>query len=251
MYSTLMLSLLIVFAQNGPEYYQQALVQERAAGNLEAAIQLYQDAARYAGNDRALAAQALMGAARCYEKLGQAKARELYEEIAKTYPDQQAQASAARQRLAAVQPHEMRTIVRVDENTRADVARELAIFRTRLNEVYEVAPGMFWTKKVEFDPGKPIVIKGTVSQVVFVNPSMSLSVQVTEADGKIVTYAVKGGAPNTVIRNGFTPQSLRPGDLVTVEGLRAKDPELLMIGMATLTLPDGRKIFLGESVSGQ
>ncbi len=53
-----MLSLLIVFAQNGPEYYQQALVQERAAGNLEAAIQLYQDAARYAGNDRALAAQA-------------------------------------------------------------------------------------------------------------------------------------------------------------------------------------------------
>ena len=117
MYSSLLLTLLMFFAQNGQEYYQQALVQERAAGNLEAAIQLYQDAARYAGNDRALAAQALMGAARCYEKLGQAKARELYEEIAKTYPDQQQQAAVALERLAESGPHTVRTIVHVDENT--------------------------------------------------------------------------------------------------------------------------------------
>jgi hypothetical protein len=41
------------------------------------------------------------------------------------------------------------------------------------------------------------------------------------------------------------------GDVVTVEGVRAIDPEALVIGLATITLPDGRKVFLGESVSGQ
>ena len=89
-------------AQTGPQTFQQALVAERAKGDLDEAIKLYQRAAKEAGSDRALAAKALLGAARCYERLGQGGARKLYEEIARTYGDQREQASVARGRLSAL-----------------------------------------------------------------------------------------------------------------------------------------------------
>src|SRR5262245_49585572 len=58
--------------QSAMEFYQQALVQERAAGDLKAAAALYERAAASAGADRALAARALIGAARSYQKVGDA-----------------------------------------------------------------------------------------------------------------------------------------------------------------------------------
>src|SRR5438093_3929243 len=73
---------------------------ERAAGNLQQAIQLYQRAARESSGDRALAAEALMSAARAYEKLGQTEAsRSMYAEIVRVYPEQREQVSTANQRL--------------------------------------------------------------------------------------------------------------------------------------------------------
>src|SRR5207237_5871689 len=141
----------IAALQNGQDYYQQALVQERAAGNLEAAIQLFQDAARYAGSDRALAAQALMGAARCYEKLGQAKARELYEEIARTYTDQQQLARQAKERAQALQPR--------PDGRPAEGAPGTS---EPVKALYQVAPGMYWSTVTRWDTSKPVTITGTV-----------------------------------------------------------------------------------------
>ena len=91
-----------IAAQTGQQTFQQALVAEQAKGDLEEAIRLYQRAAREAGADRALAARALLAAARCYEKLGQTGAVKLYEEITRLYADQREQAAAARERLAAL-----------------------------------------------------------------------------------------------------------------------------------------------------
>ena len=64
---------LAALAESGPELFQKAVTQERAAGNLEEAIKLYQRVAKEFASDRALAAKALVQAARCYEKLGQDK----------------------------------------------------------------------------------------------------------------------------------------------------------------------------------
>src|SRR5262245_41687353 len=88
-------------AQSPQELFNRALVQERAAGNLEQAIQLYQRVARESSNDRSLAVQALMGAARSFQKLGQtAQSRSLYQQVARMYPEQREQAAIAREALA-------------------------------------------------------------------------------------------------------------------------------------------------------
>ena len=242
MYISLMAALLVFLIQNGPDYYQQALVQEQAAGNLEAAIRLYQDAARYAGNDRALAAQAMLAAARCYEKLGQAMARSLYEEIARTYADQPEEAKQARDRAQALQPRENGAL----QSYYSAVGEKL-----NARNMWQVAPGVYWTTG-QWDRAKPITITGKVTQVHFVNPSISIMVEVTSQSGNTMTYTVKGGAPNTLVRKGVTAETFNPGETLTVEGLRGTDkPDSLLIGAAIVTMSDGRRIPLGQSVSGQ
>jgi hypothetical protein len=90
-----------VMAQQAPELYQQALVQEHATGHLEEAIALYLQASRAAGTDRALAARALMRAAGSYEKLGHlANAAGVYAEVLRAYPEQRAEVSLAQERLS-------------------------------------------------------------------------------------------------------------------------------------------------------
>jgi Tol biopolymer transport system component len=89
-------------ADTGAELFQKAVTQERAAGNLEEAIKLYQRVATEFASDRALAAKALVAEARCYEKLGQDKAVKIYEQVARDYRDQREFVAAANARLTAL-----------------------------------------------------------------------------------------------------------------------------------------------------
>src|ERR1700690_4059868 len=98
----LMVGVVALAADTGAELFQKAVTQERAAGNLEEAIKLYQRVATEFASDRALAAKALVQAARCYEKLGQDKAVKIYEQVARDYNDQREPATQARGRLAAL-----------------------------------------------------------------------------------------------------------------------------------------------------
>lgn len=87
-------------AETGAELFQKAVTQERAAGNLDEAIKLYQRVAREFASDRALAAKALVQAARCYEKLGKDNSLKIYEQVTREFGDQREPAATARERLA-------------------------------------------------------------------------------------------------------------------------------------------------------
>ena len=93
-------------ADTGAELFQKAVTQERAAGNLEEAIKLYQCVAKEFASDRSLAAKALVQEARCYEKLGQDKAVKVYEQVARDFGDQRELAAMASARLAALRQPE-------------------------------------------------------------------------------------------------------------------------------------------------
>jgi hypothetical protein len=93
-------------ADSGAELFQKAVTQERAAGNLEEAIKLYQRVAKEFASDRALAAKALVQEARCYEKLGQNKAVKVYEQVARDFGDQREFAATASARLAVLKQGE-------------------------------------------------------------------------------------------------------------------------------------------------
>lgn len=97
----LMCGLPAIAADSGMELYQKAVTQERA-GKMDEAIKLYQQVAHDFASDRALAAKALVQAARGYEKLGQDGAVKLYERVARDYADQRESAQAAQVKLASL-----------------------------------------------------------------------------------------------------------------------------------------------------
>src|SRR5215475_7528717 len=73
----------------------------------------------------------------------------------------------------------------------------------------------------EFDANKPITLTGTVTKVEWTNPHAWFYMDVRDAAGKVTNWAFELGAPNTLLREGWTRNSMKIGETVTVEGSRA------------------------------
>ena len=95
----------------------------------------------------------------------------------------------------------------------------------------------------EFDTSKPISFTGTVKKVDWMNPHIYTHVEVKGADGKVVVYRVEGGPPNALFRNGWREDSLKIGETVSVEGVRAKSPTSMNVGVATIKKADGTSVY--------
>src|SRR5262249_53761013 len=87
----------------------------------------------------------------------------------------------------------------------------------------------------EFDSTKPIKFTGTVQSVDWMNPHIYVNVETKDASGKAILYSVEGGAPNALFRMGWRKDTLKPGDSVKVEGVRAKALGSNRIGNAAIT----------------
>ncbi len=101
----------------------------------------------------------------------------------------------------------------------------------------------------EFDAKQPITLRGTVTRVEWINPHTWIHIDVKDADGKVVEWMIEGGTPNTLLRNGLDRKSLPAGTEIVVDGYRAKSG-LNRANGRDITLADGRKLFLGSSLTG-
>jgi uncharacterized protein DUF6152 len=102
----------------------------------------------------------------------------------------------------------------------------------------------------EFDPNKPVLLKGPVTKVEWVNPHAWIHVEVTKDDGTKEEWMVEGGTPNTLLRRGITRESLKVGTVLVIDGYQARDHSLLRANGRNVTYPDGKKLFLGSSGTG-
>ena len=102
----------------------------------------------------------------------------------------------------------------------------------------------------EFDSNKPVTLTGTITSVEFQNPHIYFYIDVKEGDGKVVNYAVEGGTPNQLRRQGWGRDSLKIGETVTVQGFAARKPGALVVNGRTVVLADGRRVF-GFSGAGE
>ena len=100
----------------------------------------------------------------------------------------------------------------------------------------------------EFDRNKPITFTGTVKKVDWMNPHIYTHIEAKDAGGKTVVYQVEGGAPNALFRNGWRPDSLKIGEVVTVTGSRAKNEESFRVS-GTITKADGTKVWGGAAAA--
>jgi hypothetical protein len=98
----------------------------------------------------------------------------------------------------------------------------------------------------EFDRNSPVTLTGSVTRVDWGNPHIWVFLDVKDDTGKVANWGVEGGAPNALFRNGWRKDSLKVGDIVTVEGFKSKDG-LPRANANRVTLPDGRRVFAGSS----
>jgi hypothetical protein len=101
----------------------------------------------------------------------------------------------------------------------------------------------------EYDSNKPVKLTGIVTKVEWMNPHIYYYVDVKAEDGKVVNYAVEGGTPGSLYRQGWRKDSLRVGDTVTVDGYKAKNGSNHVNGRKVV-LPDGTRVFGGSADDG-
>jgi hypothetical protein len=101
----------------------------------------------------------------------------------------------------------------------------------------------------EFDSNKPVKLRGTVVKMEWINPHSWIHMDVKNADGSTTRWSIEGGSPNSLLRRGFTKNSLPPGVEIVVEGYQAKDGSNRANGR-DITFADGKKLFLGSSGDG-
>jgi len=97
----------------------------------------------------------------------------------------------------------------------------------------------------EFDATKPVKFRGTVTKMLWVNPHAWIYVDVKRDDGTVEEWMIEAGTPNTLLRRGFTKESLQPGTEILIDGYQAKDGARRANGR-DVTLPDGKTLFLGS-----
>jgi hypothetical protein len=75
----------------------------------------------------------------------------------------------------------------------------------------------------EYDSKKPVMLKGTVTKVDWMNPHVYFYLDVEDEAGNVTNWALEMGPPNGLQRAGWTRGTMKVGDVVVVEGTLAKD----------------------------
>lgn len=102
----------------------------------------------------------------------------------------------------------------------------------------------------EFDANRPVLLKGKIVKVEWVNPHTWIHVEITKDDGTKEVWMVEGGSPNSLLRRGANKNSLPPGTEVVIDGYQARDHSELRANARNVTFTDGRKLFLGSTGTG-
>jgi len=99
----------------------------------------------------------------------------------------------------------------------------------------------------EFDQAKPVKVQGEISKLEWTNPHAWIFIDSKGADGKVVTWRFEMGAPNALLRAGWSKSDIKPGTQVTISGFLARAGG--SVGNAyQVRLADGRDLFAASSL---
>jgi len=101
----------------------------------------------------------------------------------------------------------------------------------------------------EFDASKPVTLHGTITKLEWINPHSWLHVDVKNGDGTTTEWMVEAATPNTLLRRGFTRDTVKAGTEITVIGYQAKSGAHRANGR-DLILADGSRLFMGSADTG-
>jgi hypothetical protein len=102
----------------------------------------------------------------------------------------------------------------------------------------------------EFDANSPVLLKGKIAKIEWVNPHTWIHIEIKKDDGAKEIWMVEGGSPNTLLRRGANKNTFPEGTEVVVDGYQARDHNEKRANARNVTFGDGRKLFLGMTGTG-
>ena len=99
----------------------------------------------------------------------------------------------------------------------------------------------------EFDADKPVKVTGVVTKVDWQNPHTLFYIDVKDAAGTVVNWGWEMASPTQLMRAGWTRASMKIGDVVTVEGTRARDGTNYANARVIILTSTGKQLFAGSS----
>jgi len=101
----------------------------------------------------------------------------------------------------------------------------------------------------EYDSKKPVTLMGTVTKVEWLNPHVRFYADVKDQDGAVHNWEFELGSGTSLVRQGWTRTSLKPSDVIKVEGFLARDGSRL-VNAVSVSNGEGKKLFAGSSFEG-
>ena len=101
----------------------------------------------------------------------------------------------------------------------------------------------------EFDPNRPLLLKGAVVRVEWMNPHTWIHIEVADEAGNKESWMIEGSTPNSLLLRGLKRNTIKIGQVVIVDGYQAKDRSN-RANSRDVTFEDGRKFFFGSSGTG-
>lgn len=96
----------------------------------------------------------------------------------------------------------------------------------------------------QYDADKPAQLNGVVVKIEWLNPHTYFFVDVQDgADGSVETWAIEMGSPVALMRRGWTRNSMKIGDVVTVDGILARDGGAALNAQSVVLDETGQKLF--------
>jgi len=103
----------------------------------------------------------------------------------------------------------------------------------------------------EFDATKPVKLTGTVTKIEWTNPHVWFYVDIKDETGKVTNWGFELGSPNGLMRAGWTRNSMKVNEVVTIEGSAAKDGSNHVNARSVTLASTGQKLFAASSQEQQ
>jgi hypothetical protein len=92
-----------------------------------------------------------------------------------------------------------------------------------------------------YDMSKVVSVKGTVTEFSFINPHSAIRLEAKDDKGNAEQWLIEGDSPNNLARAGWSRDSIKPGEQVTIVGNRLKDGSKVM-RLRKVIFSDGREL---------
>jgi hypothetical protein len=102
----------------------------------------------------------------------------------------------------------------------------------------------------EFDANKPITMTGTVTKLEWKNPHTWFYIDVEDDGGNVTSWGMELASPNLLLRRGWSPTTLKVGDVVTVDAFHAKDGSNIGNARVIVATGTGATLLGGSSPGG-